>query len=47
VAEFASRAKEPRPSAEPNRLTDREWEVMGLVAAGLSNVELWLQSARS
>jgi DNA-binding NarL/FixJ family response regulator len=40
VAEFATRAREPRPSPELSQLTDREREVMGLVAAGLSNDEI-------
>jgi DNA-binding NarL/FixJ family response regulator len=40
VAEFATRAREPRPSPELGQLTDREREVMGLVAAGLSNDEI-------
>jgi DNA-binding NarL/FixJ family response regulator len=40
VAEFATRAREPRPSPELDQLTDREREVMGLVAAGLSNDEI-------
>jgi DNA-binding NarL/FixJ family response regulator len=47
VAEFASRAKQPRPTPELKQLTDRGGRVMGLVAAGLTNVELWLQSACS
>jgi DNA-binding NarL/FixJ family response regulator len=37
----ASRAREPRPTPELRLLTDREREVMGLVAAGPTNVELW------
>jgi DNA-binding CsgD family transcriptional regulator len=36
----ASRAREPRPTPELRLLTDREREVMGLVAAGPTNVEL-------
>jgi DNA-binding NarL/FixJ family response regulator len=40
VAEFASKTKEPRPTSELNALTDREREVMGLVAEGLSNEEI-------
>ncbi len=37
IAEFADRAKEPRPTAELDVLTDREREVMALVAGGLTN----------
>jgi DNA-binding NarL/FixJ family response regulator len=40
VAEFAARAKEPRPSPAMDSLTEREREVMGLVAEGLSNQEI-------
>ncbi len=39
VAEFASRAK-PAPSAALTELTDREREVMTLVAEGLTNAEI-------
>jgi DNA-binding NarL/FixJ family response regulator len=40
VAEFAERAKEPGPAPALDLLTDREREVMGLVAEGLSNEEI-------
>jgi DNA-binding NarL/FixJ family response regulator len=40
IEEFAARAKAPRPMPALNALTDREREVMGLVAAGLSNEKI-------
>jgi DNA-binding NarL/FixJ family response regulator len=40
IAEFASRAKEPARATELDHLTDREREVMALVAEGLSNEEI-------
>jgi DNA-binding NarL/FixJ family response regulator len=40
IAEFATRAKEPRPSPHLNSLTDREREVMALVGEGLTNEEI-------
>ncbi|MFJ2899047.1 response regulator [Streptomyces sp. NPDC087218] len=40
IAEFAGRVKAPEPSPRLNALTDREREVMRLVAAGLSNDEI-------
>jgi DNA-binding NarL/FixJ family response regulator len=40
VEEFASRAKEPRRATELDVLTQREREVMSLVAGGLSNDDI-------
>ncbi len=40
IAEFATRAKEPSRSTQLDNLTDREREVMALVAEGLSNEEI-------
>ena len=40
VAEFAKRAEEPGTSAELAALTEREREVMALVASGLANDEI-------
>jgi len=40
IEEFATRAKEPAPASAVAVLTDREREVVGLVAAGLSNDEI-------
>jgi DNA-binding NarL/FixJ family response regulator len=40
IEEFAARAKDPRSSAELEQLTDREREVMALVAEGLSNGDI-------
>ncbi|MGH2757735.1 MAG: response regulator transcription factor [Actinomycetota bacterium] len=40
VKEFAQRSKEPGPIPTLERLTDREREVMALVAEGLSNEEI-------
>ncbi len=40
IAEFATRAKEPTRGPELDDLTDREREVMALVAEGLSNEEI-------
>ena len=40
IAEFATRAKEPAQGPELDELTDREREVMALVAEGLSNDEI-------
>jgi DNA-binding NarL/FixJ family response regulator len=40
IEEFAAHAKEPQPSTSLEQLTDREREVMALVAAGLSNEQI-------
>ena len=40
IGEFAARAKEPPRAAVLEELTDREREVMALVAAGLSNDQI-------
>ncbi len=40
IAEFASRPDPRRPPAELDELTDREHEILRLVAAGLSNGEI-------
>ncbi|MGY6658459.1 response regulator transcription factor [Amycolatopsis roodepoortensis] len=40
ISEFACRVDRPAPSPTLNRLTEREREVMSLVAAGLSNDEI-------
>ena len=40
IAEFAARAKEPPTASNLDELTDREREVMALVAAGLSNEQI-------
>ncbi|MEU4699867.1 response regulator transcription factor [Nonomuraea dietziae] len=40
IAEFAGRVKRPAPGPQMNALTEREREVMELVAQGLSNDEI-------
>ncbi len=40
IAEFATRARRPTPTAELDRLTEREREVTALVAEGLSNEDI-------
>jgi DNA-binding NarL/FixJ family response regulator len=40
IAEFAARAKQPKPASDLDILTERERQVMALVAGGLSNDEI-------
>jgi DNA-binding NarL/FixJ family response regulator len=40
IAEFAARAKQPAPASRLDVLTERERQVMALVAGGLSNDEI-------
>jgi DNA-binding NarL/FixJ family response regulator len=40
ISEFAARAKEPYAAAQLDALTEREREVMALVAEGLTNEEI-------
>ena len=40
IAEFATKAKQPRPALELNSLTEREREVMSLVGEGMSNEQI-------
>ena len=40
VNEFAARSRQPRPTADLDALTEREREVMALVAEGLTNAEI-------
>ncbi|WP_248963486.1 response regulator [Sphaerisporangium perillae] len=40
IAEYASRAKEPRPTAGLDQLTEREREVLTLVGTGMTNDEI-------
>jgi DNA-binding NarL/FixJ family response regulator len=40
IREFATRARDPSPAPELEALTEREREVMGLVAQGLTNDEI-------
>jgi DNA-binding NarL/FixJ family response regulator len=40
IAEFAARARRPQPAVDLSPLTDREREVVALVAEGLSNEEI-------
>jgi DNA-binding NarL/FixJ family response regulator len=40
IAEFATRTRQPRPTDDLDRLTDREREVLALVAEGLDNEEI-------